>query len=206
MRNRMWSLLAAAISGALLSLTPMSAAAQNQNQSNTQAQAQSQAQVPHNTSTLHFEPVANPRVMCAPDSGYKPYASKERLLVLPEHVIEPAKTPEGWPDLQGSWSSAPYPGTARTSVEQGIDPLDLSVQCQSFRRLNASRQNLLIDPMKGRIPSSHGPRRSRWRFGRASTHRNDGWICFRNLAALSCKGFRTKCCMGSLRCAISRAR
>lgn len=140
MGNRNGSVLLSLIAGADLS-APTFAAAQNQ----------TPAQPRHNTSTLHFEPVANPRALCSPNEG-KPVTTKERLLALPANLIDPPKTPEGWPDLQGSWSSATYPGSARSSLEQGVDPLDQAVQCQPLEKLDTYRVNLMIDPMKGRIP------------------------------------------------------
>src|SRR5262249_39707522 len=104
-----------------------------------------------NTSKLHFAPVANPRGTCTAESGTA-VTTKDRLLALPANVVEPEKTPEGWPDLQGSWSGQMYPGSGRSSVELGVDPLDQAVQCQPLEKLNANRVNLLIDPMKGQIP------------------------------------------------------
>ena len=29
---------------------------------------------------------------------------KQALTALPAHLIDPARTPDGWPDLQGSWT------------------------------------------------------------------------------------------------------
>ena len=54
-------------------------------------------------------------------------------MASPANVVDPPKTPEGWPDLQGSWSSVAYPGRAGHSVEQGVDPIDIAVQCQPLK-------------------------------------------------------------------------
>src|SRR4029077_5640999 len=55
-------------------------------------------------------------------------------------------------DLQGTWNSGAYPGSAEHSLEIGTDPIDIAVQCQPLEKLDFKRSNMLIDPMKGKIP------------------------------------------------------
>src|SRR5262245_50720519 len=112
MSHRSLVLVLAVLTGVVISLASMSAAAQAQTQT-----------------TVQFEPIVDPRAFC-PEGSDRPATSKERLMALPTKLIEPKKTPEGWPDLQGTWSFNPYPGSANHSVEVGVDPIDVAVQCQ----------------------------------------------------------------------------
>ena len=59
--------------------------------------------------------------------------SKQPLTALPARVIEPKKTADGWPDLQGNWSNAAYPGGSVDSIETGWDPPTFSSRA-GFRR------------------------------------------------------------------------
>src|ERR1700674_3785578 len=138
MGNRSCGLLLAVVAGAVVSLVSISAAAQSQTQTQTQIQPR------------HFDSI--PTSFPCPEGSRNPRTTKERLTALPASVIEPKQTPEGWPDLQGSWSAAAYPASAGHSIEQGVDPLDIAIQCQPLEKLNVVRANMLIDPMKGRIP------------------------------------------------------
>ena len=74
---------------------------------------------------------------------------KQHLTALPANVIEPKRTPDGWPDLQGTWSSGAYQVSGIHSIELGLDPAGFVIQCQDPA---SSMGNLLIDPMKGLIP------------------------------------------------------
>ena len=55
---------------------------------------------------------------------------KQHLTALPANVIEPKRTPEGWPDLQGTWSSGAYQVSGIHSIELGLDPAGFVIQCQ----------------------------------------------------------------------------
>ena len=57
MSDRSWGVLRAVVAGAVISLVPMSAA----------AQSQTQVQTPHTQTTLHFDPIPNARALC-PDA------------------------------------------------------------------------------------------------------------------------------------------
>ena|SRR5437773_1830010 len=74
---------------------------------------------------------------------------KEHLTALPANVIEPKRTPEGWPDLQGAWNSNAYRVSGIHSIELGLDPAGFGIQCQDAA---SSMGNLLVDPMRGMIP------------------------------------------------------
>ena len=63
-------------------------------------------------------------------------------ILNPDLFIEPTKTPEGWPDLQGTWSSDPYPGRAGHSIEVGVDPIDVAIQCQPQDKLNVPARRI----------------------------------------------------------------
>jgi hypothetical protein len=82
----------------------------------------------------------------------RPPRGKPRLTALPARVIEPKRTPEGWPDLQGNWSSGAYPGAAVDSVETGWDPADIFITCKDLATNSGEIANLLTDPMRGQIP------------------------------------------------------
>ena len=87
-----------------------------------------------------------------PCERYQAAKSKVPLTALPARVIEPKKTPEGWPDLQGAWSSGAYPGAAVDSIETGWDPADVTITCKDAATSSGVVANLLIDPMRGTIP------------------------------------------------------
>ena len=74
---------------------------------------------------------------------------KQPMTALPAHVIEPKRTSEGWPDLQGTWTSGAYAGGAQHSLEVGRDPDHILIQCLDPK---SNIGNVLIDPMRGMIP------------------------------------------------------
>lgn len=80
--------------------------------------------------------------------------SKRPLTALPDRVIEPKRTSEGWPDLQGTWTSGAYPGGSQDSIESGWDPADIVVRgvCGELTTNTGPQASLLIDPMHGLIP------------------------------------------------------
>jgi hypothetical protein len=84
----------------------------------------------------------------------KDVRSKQRLTAWPAQVIQPTRTPEGWPDLQGNWNSGAYPGGARDSIEAGWGPDDIVIRgaCGELTTNTDDAANLLIDPMHGMIP------------------------------------------------------
>jgi len=47
---------------------------------------------------------------------------RTHLKALPQHVVAPSKTAQGWPDLQGKWRIANRIGGPQHSLEYGIDP------------------------------------------------------------------------------------
>jgi hypothetical protein len=71
------------------------------------------------------------------------------LKALPEHVITPAKTPEGWPDLRGKWRIQNRIGGPQHSVEYGIDPQSSVIHGWNRKAREAS---IVIDPPNGLIP------------------------------------------------------
>ena len=75
--------------------------------------------------------------------------SKTPMTALPARVIEPTRTAEGWPDLQGTWTSGAYGGGAMHSLEVGRDPDTILLQCRDPK---TNIGNALIDPMRGMIP------------------------------------------------------
>ena len=79
----------------------------------------------------------------------RPATKRPPMTALPARVIEPARTAEGWPDLQGIWSSVQYAGGAQHSLEVGRDPGAILVQGRSPKD---DIGNVLIDPMRGMIP------------------------------------------------------
>ena len=107
MINRAFGLLAATAAVAAMSLTPAVAVAQQQ-----------QPQYPRIEKEL------------APCEQMRAARSKQPLTALPAHVIEPKKTADGWPDLQGTWSNAAYPGGSVDSIETGWDPADILITCK----------------------------------------------------------------------------
>ena len=126
MSNRTLGLLTVTVAFAMISLAPPAVAAQRQEQQ------QEQTLVP-------CDRLTNVRI-------------KQRLTALPSRVIEPKKTPDGWPDLQGTWTSAAYPGGSPDSIETGWDPADIAITCKDLARNSGEVANLLIDPMRGVIP------------------------------------------------------
>ena len=72
-----------------------------------------------------------------------------QLKALPEHVITPSKTPEGWPDLQGKWRIYNRIGGPQHSVEYGIDPQSSVIHGWNRKAREAS---VVIDPPNGLIP------------------------------------------------------
>ena len=131
MSHRTLELLRATGAVALMSLAPTAAVAQPQQQ---------QLQIPRIQKEL------------APCDQMRTARSKQPLTALPAHVIEPKKTAEGWPDLQGTWSNAAYPGGSVDSIETGWDPADILITCKDPASNSGEVANLLIDPMRGVIP------------------------------------------------------
>jgi hypothetical protein len=74
---------------------------------------------------------------------------RPHLKALPEHVITPAKTAQGWPDLQGKWRIVSRVGGPQHSIEYGIDP-EASV-IHDWNRA-AREASIVIDPTNGLIP------------------------------------------------------
>jgi hypothetical protein len=74
---------------------------------------------------------------------------RPHLAALPETVITPAKTAEGWPDLQGSWNVVRRIGGPQHSLELGIDPEATAIHNWNPKAREAS---VVIDPPGGRIP------------------------------------------------------
>jgi hypothetical protein len=73
---------------------------------------------------------------------------KQHLRALPANVIEPPRTSEGWPDLQGTWNSNAYALSGIHSIELGNDPAGNVIQCED----NSNMGSLLIDSPTGLIP------------------------------------------------------
>jgi hypothetical protein len=101
-----------------------------------------------------FGLIAADRAPCTEFSNIK---HKLHLTSLPENVITPARTKvEGWPDLQGSWTSRAYSGNSEHSIETGHDPAGIVIQCWDAKTNMWNPQtgaaNLLIDPMRGMVP------------------------------------------------------
>lgn len=74
---------------------------------------------------------------------------KQRLIGLPAQVVEPKRTSEGWPDLQGTWTADDYPGNSLHSIELGGDPAGFVIQCWDEK---GNMENLLVEPLRGMIP------------------------------------------------------
>jgi hypothetical protein len=74
---------------------------------------------------------------------------RPHLKALPENVITPSKTPEGWPDLQGPWNIVSRIGGPQHSIEYGIDPEATAIHDWNPAAREAS---VVIDPPNGRIP------------------------------------------------------
>ena len=128
MITRTLGLLTATAAVAAMSLTPAVASAQEQGQ--------------------------YPRIETenSPCEQMRAARSKQPLTALPARVIEPKKTADGWPDLQGNWTNAAYPGGSVDSIETGWDPADILITCKDPASNSGVVANLLIDPMRGVIP------------------------------------------------------
>ena len=74
---------------------------------------------------------------------------RNQLKALPEHVITPPRTPEGWPDLQGKWRIYNRIGGPQHSIEYGIDPQSSVIHDWNRKAREAS---IVIDPPNGLIP------------------------------------------------------
>lgn len=68
---------------------------------------------------------------------------------LPANVITPAKTAEGWPNLQGTWNIVRRIDGPQHSIEHGIDPEATAIHDWNPKAREAS---IVIDPPNGRIP------------------------------------------------------
>ncbi len=75
--------------------------------------------------------------------------SKQHMTALPATVVVPRRTPEGWPDLQGTWSNGAYGGGSQHSIEVGRDPAGIFIEC---RDPATNMGSVLVDPMRGMIP------------------------------------------------------
>lgn len=126
MRNRAFGSLVAVIAVVPLILMSVPVAAQQQSQQ-------------------QYGRVGADAVPCAQLSSYP----KQPMTALPARVIEPKRTPEGWPDLQGTWTSGAYAGGAQHSIEVGRDPDAILIQCRDPK---SNIGNMLVDPMRGMIP------------------------------------------------------
>ena len=71
------------------------------------------------------------------------------LKALPPDAITPAKTAEGWPDLQGTWNVVARIGGPQHSLEYGIDPEAVAIHNWNPAARGGS---VVIDPPNGRIP------------------------------------------------------
>ncbi len=74
---------------------------------------------------------------------------RPHLKALPTSVITPAKTAEGWPDLQGTYNVVRRIGGPQHSIEYGIDP-----EATAIHEWNpaAREATIVVDPPNGRIP------------------------------------------------------
>ena len=61
----------------------------------------------------------------------------------------PARTPDGQPDIQGFWVRNTGPGSPSHSLEEGSEPLAFTIQ---GRDPKTARVNVVVDPADGRIP------------------------------------------------------
>jgi hypothetical protein len=79
---------------------------------------------------------------------------KPHLSALPASVITPKRTPEGQPDLQGSWGIGRRLGGDSHSIEEGLDPTTavLKQARGAGYDIRDHQGNVLIDPMRGKIP------------------------------------------------------
>ena len=129
MSHRTSGLIAALVAGCVISLVPLD--------------AQQQQQQPRQTK---YDLIASQDAACTEITNVK---TKEHLTALPANVVEPKRTGDGWPDLQGSWTSGAYRVNGLHSIELGLDPAGFVIQCQDAA---SSMGSLLVDPMKGKIP------------------------------------------------------
>jgi Carboxypeptidase regulatory-like domain len=79
---------------------------------------------------------------------------KPHLSALPANVITPKRTPDGQPDLQGSWGIGRRLGGDSHSIEEGLDPTTavLKQARGAGYDIRDHQGNVLIDPMRGKIP------------------------------------------------------
>jgi hypothetical protein len=109
-------------------------------------QQQSQQQTPQRQRQRQYDLIASLDTACNEITNVR---AKEHLTALSTKVTEPKRTAEGWPDLQGTWSSNAYRVSGIHSIELGLDPAGFVIQCQDPK---SSMGNLLIDPLHGMIP------------------------------------------------------
>ncbi len=79
---------------------------------------------------------------------------KPHLSALPATVIAPQRTPDGQPDLQGSWSILQRIGGDSHSIEEGLDPTTGVIKQARGAGYDVRdhQANVLVDPMRGSIP------------------------------------------------------
>ena len=106
---------------------------------------------------------------------------KDHLTALPAHVVTPPRTPDGQPDLQGTWSPNGRLNGFTHSIEEGFDPTTTLFHGWNVKDIQV---NLLVDPMRGRIPyqSWTDVRRTeelKGHFGPTKREDLEGWLrCF----------------------------
>ena len=133
-RRELVAALLTAVAPALLSATPQQA----------QPQPAPSAQAQDAEGQSKFALVASANAACETLIATRP---KMHLKALPAKLVTPPRTREGWPDLQGEWSSRNYHGNGIHSIEVGLDPAGDVLQCQE-----TEVTNLLVDPLNGMIP------------------------------------------------------
>jgi hypothetical protein len=79
-------------------------------------------------------------IAALPVTGYSQQAAKP---------WNPPRTPDGQPDLQGSWVRNTGPGSPSHSLEEGSEPLAFTIQ---GRDPKTARMNVVVDPTDGKIP------------------------------------------------------
>ena len=109
-------------------------------------------QPPRNTK---YDQLADLKAACAELTGIK---TKDHLTARPSKLVDPPRTPEGWPDFQGAWSSAAYRVNGIHSIEHGLDPAGFVIQCQDPA---SNMGSLLVDPLDGMIPYRPAAERQR---------------------------------------------
>src|SRR5882672_145605 len=90
-------------------------------------------------------------VMPAPAAGQEESnkGKKDHLTALPAQVIQPPRTADGQPDFQGTWGAGGRKGGFTHSIEEGFDPTTTLFHGWAVADIQV---NLLIDPMRGKIP------------------------------------------------------